>query len=610
MSMLAAALSYAEHGVPIFPVWPVIRGACACRSRGCENPGKHPLASLAPHGLKDATIDPAVITSWWTRYPDANIATVTSWCVVLDVDTRKGGDETLAALEHDHGALPDAPEVLTGGGGRHLYFAPVPGVTNSAERIGAGLDIRASGGYVLLPPSTHISGRAYAEEVLHPLFETPLAAMPAWLVTLATAEPSATPEAGTNWASELAGAPAGRRHAVAVRIAGHLLGKRIAPAEVTTILLGFAERCVPPFDQADVRRIVADLAAKDATRARAAAGAVAPPSSDPVLIRLSDVQPEPVTWLWPQRLAIGKLALFIGEPGVGKTYVALDIAARVTQGGAWPDGALAPQGGVVILTAEDGLADTLRPRLDATGADVRRVVALRGVRVGVDTAPFTLERDLPALEAALVAERATLVIIDPLSAYLGSRDSYRDSEIRGILGPLAHLSEKYRVAILGLLHLTKAAQKRLLLRAQGSIAFVAQARTVLAIGEDPEQPARRLCAGIKNNLGPLPPTLAFRITASGLTWDAASVDGRAEELLAGDEVILRSEQRDRDAAKKFLRTALEQGAVSSKQLQADARDNGIAQRTLWRAKTDLGIETEQAVTASGKRAWYWALPPV
>ena len=234
---------------------------------------------------------------------------------------------------------------------------------------------------------------------------------------------------------------------------------------------------------------------------------------------------------------------------------------------------------------------------------------LRGVRVDGLESAFNLERDLPALEQAIVDTDAGLIGIDPLSAYLGTRDSYKDAEIRGILGPLAALAERRRVAVVGILHLTKAAQKRLLNRAQGSIAFVAAARVVLAVGQDPNVPGRRLLVPIKNNLGPEAPALAFRIGEDGLVWEAEPIAGSADALLAQDEAPTRSESKEREHAARFLRELLYEGPVASKQVEADAKANGIAQRTLWRAKADLGIVAERSKSQDGRpAAWFWMLP--
>jgi hypothetical protein len=301
---------------------------------------------------------------------------------------------------------------------------------------------------------------------------------------------------------------------------------------------------------------------------------------------------------------VGKLALIIGNPGEGKSRLTYDMTARVTVGGDWPDGPPAKAGPVIILSAEDGLADTVRPKVDAQGGNAARVYVLRAVRIAGRDCPFNLDRDLPTLEQAVRETGAILVTVDPLSAYLGARDSFKDSDIRGLLTPLAEMADRCRVAVVGVLHLTKGAQRRLLLRAQGNIAFVAQARTVLAVGEDPETPGRRLLVPVKNNLGPFPPALAFRLNGSGLVWEPAPIEGAAEDLLAADEPGSRTDRRERDAAKQFLRDALAGGAVASRDLMADAAANGIAQRTVWRAKSELGIRAER----HGRGPWYWLLP--
>ena len=340
------------------------------------------------------------------------------------------------------------------------------------------------------------------------------------------------------------------------------------------------------------------------------AGSMAPPAVRPVLTRLSTVEAEPVEWLWRNRIARGKLTLIVGDVSAGKTYLDLDIAARITTGAAWPDGDVGPgRGRVILLTSEDGIADTLRPRLDQQGGDPDRIDVLRAVQRDDDETPFTLESDLSALDVALTETGALAVIVDPLSAYLGAADSYKDAEIRGLLTPLAALAERHRVALIGNLHLTKAQQRRILHRVQASVAFVAQARTVLAVGEDPEMPGRRLVAPVKNNLGALAAVLAFRISDAGLVWEPGTIEGTADRLFAQDESATRSEQRERDQAATFLRELLSERPIASKQVQADAKGNGIAQRTLWRAKADLGVIAERTRTTEGNTGpWYWRLP--
>src|SRR5215467_6600120 len=228
---LEAALSYAEQGIPVFPVWGIWAGRCGCGEAECSNAGKHPVGHLVPAGLKDATTDPATIGRWWKDYAAANVATPTSWCVVLDVDPRHGGDESLRALEREHGPLPETAIVITGSGGRHYYFARPTGIEirNSAGRVGPGLDVRGQGGYVLLPPSQHVSASVYTDDPDHPLSETTLAEIPPWLLARlqAPVAPSTNgaATASQDWSGLLEGVRQGQRHQALTQLAGHFLGK-------------------------------------------------------------------------------------------------------------------------------------------------------------------------------------------------------------------------------------------------------------------------------------------------------------------------------------------------------------------------------------------------
>jgi len=280
LKMVNAALAYASKSVAVFPVWDVEDGRCGCRDPECKSPGKHPITSCAPAGFENATADEATIRRWWQQFPHANVATPTGgWCVVLDVDPRHGGDDALAELERVHGPLPETAEVVTGGGGRHVYFErPAVPIRNSAGKVGPGLDIRGEGGYVLLPPSRHISGGIYLDEIVHPLFDTRPAPMPQWLVTLASATPTNNgpmPRTADEWRAKLAGAPEGQRRSVALEIAGHYLGLRLAREEVEQILLNYARQCAPPFPEREARELVRDLARRDRRKHRI----IAPPQA-------------------------------------------------------------------------------------------------------------------------------------------------------------------------------------------------------------------------------------------------------------------------------------------------------------------------------------------
>lgn len=176
-----AALTYARQGWAVFPCHePAPVDACSCGRPDCSSPAKHPRTR---QGLKEASTDPATIAAWWHRWPSANVAVRTgaaSRLVVIDIDPRHGGDESLDRLVATHGPLPATLAVHTGGGGRHLYFAHPGGtVRNSAGALGPGLDMRGDGGYALAPPSRHVTGDTYQW-----LAADPTAPLPAWLLKL------------------------------------------------------------------------------------------------------------------------------------------------------------------------------------------------------------------------------------------------------------------------------------------------------------------------------------------------------------------------------------------------------------------------------------------
>ncbi len=327
----------------------------------------------------------------------------------------------------------------------------------------------------------------------------------------------------------------------------------------------------------------------------------------PMVVNLATVAPEAVTWLWPGRIARGKLTLVVGDPGLGKSYLTQDAAARTTRGLPWPDGSIAPCGDVVILTAEDGLADTIRPRFDALNGDPARVYVLTAIRTGDRERGVDLSQDLAHLESLMARVRARLVVVDPVSAYLGKADSYRDTEVRAVLAPVAGLAERTGAAIIGVMHLTKGQQRQAIHRTQGNVAFVAAARAVFAVAEDREDPTRRLFLPVKMNIAPKPPGLAYRLVASGdvarLEWETEPVDVTADDALAGPE--LPGDRSEREEAKSFLRDLLADGPVSANEVKKAARGAGIADRTLFRAKTDLSVRVEKTGFRDG---WTWTLP--
>ena len=249
-------------------------------------------------------------------------------------------------------------------------------------------------------------------------------------------------------------------------------------------------------------------------QAKRAIAAGDPNKPHAILQSLVVVTRESLEWLWPGRIPLGKLTLLAGDPGLGKSFVTLDIASRVSRGDAWPDMPLLKQtpGDVILLNAEDDLADTIAPRLDKMSADDSRILALEGIEADGKRRHFSLEADLPRLEEVLAEnEDIRLVVIDPIAAYCGAVDSHKNSDVRGLLAPLAELAGRYRVAIVSVTHLSKSGGTKAVYRAMGSLAFAAAARAVWAITKDSDDPERRLFLPAKLNLARDPDGLAYRI---------------------------------------------------------------------------------------------------
>ncbi|OWY70623.1 hypothetical protein B7486_13475 [cyanobacterium TDX16] len=327
------------------------------------------------------------------------------------------------------------------------------------------------------------------------------------------------------------------------------------------------------------------------------------------LQRLSDVQPEAVSWLWPGRIPAGKISLIIGDPCVGKSFLLYDIASRVSTGRAWPDlldGQYEPAD-IVLLTAEDDLADTVRPRIDAAEGDPTRIVAITSVADGPTAQPrlLRLDRDIAKLEEVIKAHKARLLAIDPLSAYLGTADSYRDTEVRRVLAPLAEIAARHRVAVVAVMHLGKDASRSAMYRANGSIAFTAAPRAVWAVGRSPEDEGRRVMACVKMNLAQAAPSLSYRIQDGGLYWDAEPVALTADELLGQSPGP--DSRSDRVDARRFLEEILTDGPVPARRVVSEGRNHGFSPKQLRSAQSSLGVRHRKVGQPGSPGLWEWSL---
>ena len=351
-------------------------------------------------------------------------------------------------------------------------------------------------------------------------------------------------------------------------------------------------------DKGDVSDYLADGGTLEELRAIVAASSDIAPEKPPTrrVVVLASVKPERVSWTWTGYIPAGKVTVQEGDPGLGKSTMTLDLAARISRGASMPDRTPGPAAaGVVILSAEDGLADTIRPRLEAAGADLAKVVALTAILGDGERMP-SLPIDLDEIEATVLEHDAAMVIIDPLMAYLAADvNSHRDQDIRRTLAPLSALAERTGAAVLVVRHLNKGSGPALY-RGGGSIGIIGAARAALLVAPDPEDETRRILAVSKSNLGALPPALAYRVEgdaatgAARIVWEGTTAH-TAADLLATP--VDDDERGARGDAADFLGELLAHGPVAATEVRRFGREAGISDRTLERAKRDLGVVSER-----------------
>jgi putative DNA primase/helicase len=330
----------------------------------------------------------------------------------------------------------------------------------------------------------------------------------------------------------------------------------------------------------------------------------------PLLI-MQDVAVEPLDWLWPGRLLFGKYNLIVGDGGIGKSTITIDIAARLSRGVPLPDGTRHPACGTLLVMPEDGAGDTIRPRLENAGADLSRIGLIQTLtdpEDGMEMIP-TIPDDVAAIETAIIQIGARLLVLDPLLNFVGDGvNEYRDKEVRRAMAPLISMCEKHGVALVGLMHVTKATNGNAKHRGNAAAAFMNLSRSTLYAANDPDIPECFVLAQSKTNLGPLAASLRYRLEGcpnghARVGWEGVSAHTADSLNAQGSNAEERSELRD---AEDFLDDALAGGATLVTTVKRQARDAGISEMTLRRAKVTKRVISKKARTQDGQ--WTWELP--
>lgn len=319
------------------------------------------------------------------------------------------------------------------------------------------------------------------------------------------------------------------------------------------------------------------------------------------MYNMAKIETTQTEWLWYPYIPYGKVTIIQGDPGEGKTTLALNVAAALTSGRTITGETTHPVTGkelvpeaVIFQTAEDGLGDTIKPRLVAANADCGRIF-------GVDESRCPLSITDERLEEVIKLTGARLVILDPLQAYLGAGvDMHRANEIRPVMSYLANLAEQYGAAIVLIGHMNKNVGVKASYRGLGSIDLTAAARSVLLVARDKQDESRRIVMQIKSSLAKEGKPVAFRLGENNSFTYEGECEADADKVLMG---LPPSQPSQTELAKRFLMTELQSGqALPTKALIDKAAELGIPYRTLGRAKTELNITTKKVGDT-----WYWQL---
>lgn len=586
-SIVEAALSYASRGWHVTPLR-----------------GKVPFLERWP---EKASTDVDTIHGWFHEFPNSNVGIVTggkSGIFVLDVDGDTG-EASLRDLETINGKLPPTYEVETSRG-RHLYFQQPTGTRTkssaSGPEIGFKLDVRGDGGQVVAPPSIHPETKKQYKV----LRNIDPARAPQWLFDLVTL----TRQRSLNDNQIPEKIRSGNRNVEMTRIAGKLRRIGFQAEEMLAAMLKVnAQRFSPPMKEEELRTIAQSIAKKDPARVLIDGRLN---DAEFIISNGSEGKDKPTTWRWPLFLPRGMLIGWGGDPGLGKSTMAYTIAAAISNGSCLPgdDGQEKYEpANVVILSAEDDISKTIRPRLRVAGADMKRIKIISALTS--TSQPVSFPQHLTQLAELVRETQAALVVIDPLDAFLGEDvDSHKNAEVRRAIMPLAQIAESTDATTIILGHLNKSSQSATMYRFGGSIAFTAAPRACFAFARS-EDGTKEHCifACVKTNVGRMPKSWMYEIVEQHVEGigGVAKVHwlNQSEETAESVLAVSPNGKGKHDtllAAKNFLRETLKRGPRLSREVEREALDEGVCKRaTLFAARNE--VTTAQKIG----REWYVAL---
>jgi AAA domain/Bifunctional DNA primase/polymerase, N-terminal len=649
--MLEAALGYLRQGWSVVPLCPPDHAHMAgVHLDQCRRPGKTPFRRWKIY--QERLPREGEIRSAWEQCPTANVGVIfgkVSGMIGIDVDGGREGVELL--MELSGGVDLDTAGFRTPGDGfRFLYSIPRDLLVKSRTVVrGNGrVELLGEGRYSVFPPSLHRNGGRYERSER---MDSPNASFAPWI--LGWSQASASPGSASNGQLPLVvsvddrirervrrylrecdpcisgrgGSP--QAYKIACKLTkGFHLSVEVA---LSLVLENYNQRCDPPWSEREWLHHLTNAAQNGTcpqdftaeTRnghvvpnapVRVEAPAVAAPAA--VVVRVfEEIMMEEISWLWPGWLPLGKLCVLDGDPGLGKSTMLLDLAARISRHGQMPDGSQGLQGRTLVLSGEDSDGDTIKPRLMAAGADELYVHSLSCVADAKGKRPLCLPDDLDLMReyiSAMTGPPFRLIIIDPLFAFLVGVDSSKDQEVRRALMHLRDFAEEKQVCVICLRHLNKGGGTKALYRGGGSIGIIGAARTGLVAARHPDNVNQRVLGVQKANLAAMPQSLLWRLVPTPL--HVCSVEWLGDCSLTADELVKDStpdevEERQEKRtlvreAMDFLEHLLRHGAVAVKQCRLEARRNEVSGPSLRRAARNLNVRlTYHDPLAGGQNSW-------
>lgn len=463
-----------------------------------------------------------------------------------------------------------------------------------------GIDVRSTGGYVVMPPSI-VAGVKYKWVKEGQLSSWPQAAQVFQAQRLKQRTETSRSTDTT--------IPEGRRNAELTSVAGTMRRRGLEVVEIEAALHAVnANRCAPPLSEHEVIEIARSVGRYPASDRSEVEESL---NRQLKIVRASDVVVHEPRFLMPNYIVDGKLNLMFGMPGDGKSTIALDIAAALSNGGSLPDGSIAPKGRTLYISAEDSPSDTLVPRLLRQEADLDQIDFV-DLPVMAQQGWLPSLHDVDLIESKAAELEARLIVIDPVFAFLGKTNVINNTEVRRVLSNLSDMADRTGIAVLGIGHPNKAQGGHILDRVSGSREFAAAARSILIAGRDSNDPAMRYFGSIKNSVGLEPPMLKYHFRSDGtLVWD-----GVADGVDPGD--LMRSQSPEaaeqREDAAEAISELLSAGAMAANEVKrAVKQEVGCSDATVRRGQKSLGITRENGCVfresdADGKPRWLWKLP--